>query len=92
MDKTEQRLNKLESQMESVWKRLINTSEEPKMFKVYKGEIYKHNIFHKLKITAIESTEKERFECVVISTDESDKTYRLGAITDAWLNNFSKEV
>lgn len=59
---------------------------------IKKGDKYYHNIYHNLKAVAIENTEKERFEAVVISEDKNcaSEGFKIGKITECWLNEWTK--
>lgn len=61
-------------------------------YTVKKGETYYHNIYHNLKAIAIENTEKERFEAVVISEDKNcaSEAFKIDKITECWLNEWTK--
>lgn len=71
--------------MEGKWAEILHAE-------VKKGEIYYHNIYHNLKAVAIENTEKERFEAVVISEDKNceSEAFKIGKITECWLNEWTK--
>lgn len=56
------------------------------------GQTFKHNIFHQVKVTAIEDTSKERFSAVVYSTEESAEAFKTGKVIDCFTSNYSRII
>lgn len=90
MDKTERRLEKLENQMESMWRKLSTNDNEQD--KVIVGDIYKHIVFPNHKVKARSYSEGNRFYGEVISIDKDAKAIKckIGEIKECWINNFEK--
>lgn len=87
---TEQRLTKLENQMASIWKSFNKEDCTTDIPNISIGQTFKHNIFHQVKVTAIEDTNKERFRGVVYSTEEGAEAFKVGKVIDCFTSNYSR--